>query len=54
MIWIFVIYLGHLSQVTSDTDSSNARVIELEAQVVDLKKELAKAKKETDAALTRA
>ena len=46
--------LEHLSQVTSDRDSSNARVTELEARVAALEKELAAAKNEAAAALTRA
>ena len=50
----FVFFLGHLSQVTSDRDSSNARVTELETRVAALEKELAAAKEEAAAALTRA
>ena len=46
--------LDHLSQVTSDRDSSNARVTELEARVAALEKELAAAKNEVADALTRA
>ena len=47
-------YVENLSQVSSDRDSSSTRVAGLEAQVLSLREEVDKEKKETAAALTRA
>ena len=44
----------HLSQVTSDRDSSNARVTELENRIAALEKEADVAKKEAAAVVKRA
>ena len=50
----FIFFSGHLSQVASDRDSSNARVTELETRVATLEKELTAVKNEAVTALIRA
>ena len=51
---LFFLFLEHLCQVTSDRDSANARVTELEERVAALEKEAAAAKKKVVAAVERA